>query len=144
MRRIILATTALVLLVAATPIAAQLAGTWVGTGTGNAYPSSGVVIYPWQEWKGEIPDAEDVFVGEWQDSLGNHGTFKGAPVPSPIPEERCFDGEWTWYSPESDIPIVGGKFKITFWFLEGYCNGNWTTIWLSTSDRTTMIGWKVD
>ncbi|NLI98709.1 hypothetical protein GX441_08645 [bacterium] len=125
---------------------AQLSGTWKGSGTGSCIPHPGIVIYPWQEWKGEIPDAEDVFSGEWRDSGGNHGTFKGTPLPSPIPEERRFSGEWTWLDPTvpSTQPVVGGKFSMTFYFLEGYCKGTWSSVWPSASARGTMKGERVD
>jgi len=145
-KKTILTALAVILLLAATPGFAQLAGTWAGTGRGDCYPRPGVVIYPWQEWKGFIPNSEDVFSGEWWDADGNHGTFKGTPVPSPIPEERRFEGKWTWYDPLSPTPdpVVGGKFKMTFYFLDGWCEGNWTSIWPSTSTACTMKGEKVD
>jgi hypothetical protein len=133
------------LLLGATPAFAQLAGTWVGTGTGNAYPRSGVVIYPWQDWKGEIPNSEDVFTGEWYDSLGNYGIFKGKA--EWIDDETAIaKGAWYWYDPlgPSNQPKYGGDFEMTFYVGDEICDGIWTTIWPSTGAQGTMEGWKVE
>lgn len=135
----------LVLALGATTASAQIAGTWKGTGTGDAYPYSSVVIHPWQSWKGEIPNSQDVFTGDWYDADGNHGTFRGTPVPS-IPEVVVFKGSWYWFDPASPSsrPRYGGDFEMTFHFMEGYyCEGIWTTIWPSSSDQGTMRGRKV-
>lgn len=135
----------LVLALGATSAFAQLAGIWEGTGTGNAYPHPGVVIYPWQNWKGEIPNSQDVFTGEWYDANGNHGIFKGEVEFSPIPEIAYAKGAWYWYDPlgPSTQPVYGGDFEMTFYYLDGRCNGIWNTIWPSTSAQGTMKGWKV-
>ncbi len=133
-------------LLAASPLAADLWGTWAGTGNGNCYPPPGSVIYPWQQWKGDVYtiDSQDapIFEGVWSDKLGNHGTFKGNIYFPPIEEQAIAEGEWTWYDPlgPSAEPIVGGKFKMTFSFLEDYCKGTWTTIWISSSAKGTMEG----
>ncbi|NLI98708.1 hypothetical protein GX441_08640 [bacterium] len=133
-------------LIASTPLAADLWGTWAGSGKGNCYPHPGVVIYPWQNWKGEVYKTEDqdapIFEGEWYDELGNYGTFKGNIYFPPIEEEAIAEGEWTWYDPDgtSAEPVVGGKFKMTFMFIEDYCKGSWKTIWPSTSAVGTMEG----
>lgn len=144
MRKILLTAVAVTVMLGATPLFAQLAGVWEGTGTGNAYPHPGVVIYPWQNWQGEIPATQDVFTGEWYDSLGNHGIFKGEVEFSPIPEIAYAKGSWYWYDPTGTAdPVYGGDFEMTFWFLNERCNGIWNTIWPSSSDRGTMKGYKV-
>ncbi len=143
-KKIIVAILAVVILLAATPAFGQIAGTWAGVGKGSCCPYPGTVIYPWQEWKGFIPDSEDVFYGKWCDVDGNHGEFKGKLVPSPIPEERRFQGEWTWYDPASIVPVVGGKFEMTFYIYSKECKGVWKTHWPSTSAVGTMKGKKVD
>jgi hypothetical protein len=144
-KKLILAVLAVILLLGATPAFAQLAGTWEGIGRGEAYPPCHPPIHPWQEWKGEIPNSQDVFTGEWCDSDCNHGTFKGEIAPLSTPEKVYCEGEWTWYDPtgSSHQPIVGGKFKMTFYILEGRCEGTWTSIWPSPGEQGTMRGWKV-
>jgi len=141
-KKTILTALAVILLLAATPAFAQLAGTWAGVGAGSAHPP-GTVIYPWQEWKGFIPDSEDAFYGEWCDADGNHGKFKGKLVPSPIPEERHFKGYWTWDDPSS-VSKKAGDFHMVFYFLEDYCKGTWTSIWPSPGFPGIMKGEKVD
>lgn len=146
MRKVLPIVLAVVLLLAATPAFAQLAGTWAGEGTGSCCPRPGTVIYPWQTWKGFIPDEENVFTGEWYDADGNRGIFKGEIEFSPIPEIAYARGAWYWYDPlgPANRPIYGGDFKMTFYFLEDECKGEWTTIWPSPSARGTMKGKKVD
>lgn len=142
-RKRILVVLAIILFGVASPAFAQLAGTWVGEGTGNCYPRPGTVIYPWQEWKGEIPNSMDVFFGEWYDSDGNHGSFEGKPVPS-IPEVAVFEGFWTWETPQG--VFRGGDFKMTFYFMSSrpYCEGTWTSIWPSPGLPGRMKGEKVN
>lgn len=135
---------AITVLAGAGPLVAQLPGTWAGEGTGYCYPEPGVAIYPWQNWKGEIPFTQDVFKGEWTDADGNQGTFEGKPVPS-IPEIAVFEGFWTWESP--DGISRGGEFEMTFYFMSSeppYCEGTWTSIWPSPGLPGTMKGWKVE
>ncbi|NLI98699.1 hypothetical protein GX441_08595 [bacterium] len=145
MRKILIAAIAVALILAASPAMAQLAGVWEGTGKGNCYPRNSTVIYPWQQWKGEIPATQTTFSGTWNDSLGNHGTFKGKIEFSPIPELAKAKGSWYWFDPlgPSTQPVYGGDFVMDFWFTMNRCNGNWTTIWPSTSAEGTMKGWKV-
>jgi hypothetical protein len=150
-KKLILTALVVVVLLGATPLAAQLYGTWAGTGEGCCYPGPGVVIYPWQTWKGEvyISSYQDVpiFEGEWWDADGNHGTFKGKPIPS-IPEIAVFRGEWTWFDPTgtSARPRYGGDFEMIFYFMSShpYCEGTWTSIWPSPGLPGTMKGEKVD
>jgi len=86
MRKLLLTALGAAILFGAAPALAQLYGTWAGEGDGYCYPRPGVVIYPWQTWKGVIPDPTSTdkmtFKGEWFDEKGNHGTFLGTPVPS--------------------------------------------------------------
>lgn len=141
---------AAITLVASTPLAADLWGTWAGTGEGNCYPYPEVVIYPWQTWEGKVYTSPDqdapIFEGEWYDEIGNHGTFKGNIYYPPVEEEAIAEGEWTWYDPDgvSTKPTIGGKFKMTFYFLEDYCAGSWETIWPSTSAVGSMEGTDQD
>lgn len=149
-KKIIPGALAVTLLLGATPVAAELYGTWGGTGNGECYPHSDVVIFPWSVWKGDVyisPEQDaPIFEGEWYDETGNYGTFKGNVYFPPIEEIAIAEGEWTWYDPESDSnkPVVGGKFKMTFCFLVGYCNGIWNTHWPSPSEVGTMTGKKLD
>jgi len=144
-KKLLIAALAVIFLIGATPLAAQIAGTWEGTGRGCCYPRLSTVIYPWQEWKGEIPNSQDVFYGEWWDADGNHGTFKGAVEFSVIPELAYAEGEWTWYDPTgpSHEPLYGGDFEMTLYILEGICEGTWTSIWPSPGLLGTMRGRKV-
>ncbi len=144
-KKIVLSLVAIVLLLGASSVSASLAGTWRGEGTGSCFPHPGMEIYPWQDWKGEISEKEDIFKGEWRDKAGNHGTFEGKLVPSPIPEERRFEGEWTWDDPlsMSILPVVGGKFKMIFCIYSKECKGTWMTHWISISAVGSMQGKKV-
>ncbi|TKJ43647.1 hypothetical protein CEE36_02895 [candidate division TA06 bacterium B3_TA06] len=142
-KKILLTGLAVILLLGATPLAAQIAGRWEGTGTGEAYPPCHPPIHPWQIWMGEIPLTQDVFTGEWCDADCNHGTFKGEIAPFSTPEEAYCEGYWTWDDPSSPSIIVG-HFKMTFYILEGICEGTWTSIWPSPSGPGTMKGWKID
>jgi hypothetical protein len=146
LKKILPALVAACVLLGATPALAQVAGVWQGEGSGNAYPHPGTVIYPWQNWKGEIPNTQDEFTGVWYDGLGNHGIFKGEVEFSPIPEIALAKGAWYWYDPlgPSSQPVYGGKFEMTFYFLADYCKGTWTTIWPSTSAQGTMKGERVE
>lgn len=142
MRKLLLVALAATLIIGATPALAQLSGTWAGTGKGAAYPPSGEIIYPWQNWQGEIPNSEDSFSGEWWDADGNHGKFYGKLAPYCTPETIVFKGYWTW---ETMAGIVkAGEFVMDFYFLEDYCEGTWTSIWPSPGIPGTMKGKKVN
>jgi len=145
-KKIILSALAAVLLLGASPAFAQLAGVWVGEGTGSCSPRPGVVICPWQNWKGEIPNSQDRFTGEWYDEAGNCGIFKAEVEFSPIPEIAYAEGAWYWFDPTGPAhrPVYGGDFKMTFYFCEGKCEGVWTTIWPSVTPQGTMKGKKVE
>jgi hypothetical protein len=144
----ILAITALALLLVSTSLSAGLYGVWEGKGSGNCYPHPGVVIYPWQQWKGSVYDSPDgdaiLFTGEWYDANGNTGIFKGKVEYSPIPELAIANGAWYWYDPTGiSDPVYGGDFKMNFRYLDGKCEGNWKTIWPSTSAVGSMKGYWV-
>jgi hypothetical protein len=145
-KKLLIAALAVIFLAGATPTAAQIAGTWEGTGRGSCYPHPGTVIYPWQKWGGEIPNSQDVFFGEWKDTLDNRGIFKGEVEFSPIPEVAYARGAWYWYDPTSPSaqPVYGGDFEMTFHILEERCEGIWTSIWPSPSEHGTMRGRKVE
>ncbi len=140
-RKLLVAALAAAVLLAASPAFAHLSGAWEGTGTGYCYPRSSIIIYPWQDWQGQIPNAANSFTGTWNDALGNHGTFKGSPAPS-IPEIAVFKGTWTWFDPDgsSTIPVYGGDFTMTFYILDDTCAGTWTTIWPTPYKVGTMRG----
>ena len=144
-KKLILAALAVVLLLGAAPLAAQIAGTWEGTGRGSCYPHPSTVIYPWQTWVGEIPNSEDVFSGEWRDSEGNHGIFKGEIEWTSVIVAIC-NGSWYWFDPTgpSHEPVYGGDFEMKFYVLEEICEGTWTSIWPSPGMPGTMRGWKID
>lgn len=132
------------LLIAAAPMAAQIAGNWEGTGTGSCYPANGIIIYPWQTWQGEIPNAQNVFKGEWQGSDGNHGIFKSKILWISV-TTAIATGSWYWYDPTGAAePVYGGDFKMKFEYASDACTGTWTTIWPSSSNVGTMTAWKVN
>ncbi len=146
MRKAMFSAIALALLASATSSSAQLLGIWAGEGKGSCYPYSDCEIFPWQNWKGVVYYPDDakkpVFVGEWFDAEGNHGTFFGKNYPTPIEEYYLFKGEWTWYDPASKTaePVVGGNFEMKFYFIAGTSSGFWDTEWPSPSEQGTMWG----
>jgi len=144
-KKLLLTALAVTLLLGATPLAAQIAGTWEGTGRGCCYPRLSTVIYPWQEWKGEIPNSEDAFSGEWWDADDNHGTFESEIVWVSV-TLAIARGSWYWFDPTgpSHEPVYGGDFEMKFYVYERECTGTWTTIWPSPSELGTMRGWKVE
>jgi len=143
-KKILLTGLAVILLLGATPIAAQIAGVWEGTGKGAAYPPCHLPIYPWQKWIGEIPLTQDVFTGEWRDSDCNRGTFKSEIFWVSI-NVAIARGSWYWFNPtgSSQQPIYGGDFEMKFYAFERECTGTWTSIWPSPGPPGTMRGRKV-
>ncbi|MBN2379645.1 hypothetical protein JXM67_07585 [candidate division WOR-3 bacterium] len=142
MRKSLLIALTVILLAGALPATAQVAGTWAGEGSGSCYPPSGIVIHPWQTWKGEIPNTEQTFTGRWRDEDGNHGSFFGRLAPFSTPETVIYQGYWTLETPAGISK--GGEFTMTFYFLEGECKGAWTSIWPSPGLPGKMWGKKVD
>jgi hypothetical protein len=143
-KKIIFTALAVMLLVGATPAFAQIAGNWEGTGSGCCYPYEGIAIYPWQSWQGEIPNAQNVFNGEWSDESGNQGTFRSRILWISV-TTAIASGSWYWYDPAGAAdPVYGGDFKMKFQTSSEGCSGTWTTIWPSPSEVGTMIGWRAD
>ncbi len=140
--KISMASLAMIVIVAAAPLAAQVAGAWGGVGDGEAYPPTGDIIYPWQNWTGEIPTDEETFSGSWWDADGSHGTFYGVQGPSISPVIAVFSGTWTWEN--SDEIVKGGEFTMNFYLLYGTCSGTWTSVWPSPGTPGTMKGEKLD
>ena len=125
---------------AAAPIS-PLTGTWAGEGKGNAHPP-GTTIYPWQHWKGEIPNSGDVISGVWKDEKGNGGKFKGE-IDWISFTCAVAKGIWTWDDP-SAISVKAGDFKMYLYPYQKECKGEWTCIYPSTSAQGVMWGKKVD
>jgi hypothetical protein len=142
LKKIILTGLAVILVVGAAPAAAQVAGTWAGEGTGSCSPPSGILLHPWQNWKGEIPNTEDVFTGEWWDADGNQGSFFGKLAPFSTPDTKIYQGLWTLDDP-SGFSCIGGKFTMLFYYLEDECEGTWNSVWPSGLP-CKMWGKKVD
>ncbi len=144
-KKILLTGLAVILLLGATPIAAQIAGTWEGTGEGCCCPRLSTVIYPWQNWIGAIPLTQDVFTGEWWDADCNHGIFKGEILWIST-DVAISNGRWYWYDPTGSDPqpVYGGDFEMKFYVYERECTGTWTSIWPSPCEQGTMRGWKVE
>lgn len=147
MRKIISTALAAVFILSAAPLAAQIAGSWEGTGTGNCpNPTSNPVetMRPWNTWSGEIPDDEATFSGEWHDPAGVHGTFIGEAMIG-TPDEVVFVGTWNAIDDLVDPPVIYemGTFTMHFKYASRECDGKW---WTSDSDmpRGTMRGHRAD
>ena len=125
---------------AAGPIT-PVTGIWVGEGKGNVHPP-GTTIYPWQHWKGEVPNSGDTFSGAWKDEDGNCGKFKGK-IDWISLTVAVAKGYWTWDHPDVVTPIAG-KFKMFFHPYELKCKGEWDSIYPSTSAVGIMWGKKVE
>ena len=69
---------AVILAVGATPLFAELDGTWEGYGDGSCYAPDGTLIYPWQTWYGDVLNG--TFEGVWEDWDGNYGDFHGGII----------------------------------------------------------------
>lgn len=134
-----------VALLCATPLLAQLEGTWAGEGEGACSPPpvtpTDFPIYAWQNWKGVVED--DVFTGEWYDADGNDGIFKGEIILS-TPEDAYCEGQWYWYDERFDPPRLYrmGPFSMKFKLEEAICYGEWKSAY--SNEGGTMKGEKVD
>lgn len=139
-KKILLTGLVVIFLVGTTPLAAQLDGFWAGTGTGCCHPEGTIItIYPWQTWDGFVVNHE-VFYGEWEDSLGHHGTFEGRVVQID-PTYAVFEGTWRWTDPTIlIIPPVIGEFHMDFDILGRVCKGEW----FYHEDYGTMEGQKLE
>ena len=137
-KKLLIAALAVIFLAGATPLAAQLPGTWQGTGTGSTQTPTErpFLIYPWQTWGGTLHGLE--FTGMWVDQRGFHGCFRGETPPISPPEFAVYRGEWTWINDETGDTITMGTFEMTFFFLEDTCEGEWWRY--CTPDHGTMTG----
>lgn len=110
---------------AASPLLADLDGTWAGTGSGwcqsPPWSPSDFVVYGWQHWKGHI-DNETSFQGEWSDKYNHSGPIVGYIVDINEEEEYAYcEGEWG---------LSGGymgTFSMYFYYKDGFCTGEWGT-----------------
>lgn len=148
MRKILLTALAAILVLAAVPLTAQVAGTWKGEGDGVCSPPpfwpTDIPIYAWQSWIGEIPDSENSFEGEWHDETGKFGHFYGQ-ILLETPTEVCCKGEWTWvYGPDTDPPqeYTMGPFWMKFHKINLTCYGEWSTSYSNEGGK--MEGGMVD
>ncbi len=148
MRKILLTAFAAILVLAAVPLTAQVAGSWQGEGEGVCSPPpfwpTDIPIYAWQKWSGDIPDSEDSFKGEWHDETGKFGYFSGQLIASSITEVYC-EGTWTWvYNPDVDPPqeYVMGPFSMWFHKTKLTCHGKWSTNYSNEGGK--MWGAMVD
>ncbi|TKJ43642.1 hypothetical protein CEE36_02870 [candidate division TA06 bacterium B3_TA06] len=124
-KKLTIAALAVIFLIGATPIAAELDGIWEGHGDGTWRPPSGIVpVHPWQTWKGTVENGR--FYGEWYDSTGAHGRFQGV-IPSLTQEVAYCEGFWTWVDEGCDPPreITVGPFEMDFHYVIETCRGAW-------------------
>jgi hypothetical protein len=147
MRKSLTIAVAAILLAAALPATAQIAGDWMGIGDGvcsppPSYPQN-IPIYAWQNWEGSIPNTEDVFSGTWYDANGRHGEFRGKMIMSSITEVLC-RGTWTWIDDSVDPPVKYkmGRFWMRFHKINLSCVGEWGTSY--SNEGGTMEGGMVD
>lgn len=121
-----------ILLVAATPLAAKLNGTWEGYGSGSCYAPNNILIHPWQAWSGTVESG--AFEGYWMDDDGSAGGFTGGIIYFYISSEpdahtmaHC-EGTWSWMSPDGLEPVEMGPFGMEFDVDAEICNGTWWSI----------------
>jgi hypothetical protein len=107
-----------------TPVSAQLAGDWIGNGSGSC-DFYGTTLLPWQNWAGHIPASEDKFYGQWWDGLGNVGTFYDTNIIPISSDIVIIEGRW-FLLVESGKKYVG-TFKMTFYTHNRVCEGEWDT-----------------
>jgi hypothetical protein len=146
MRKFLLAVLAITILAGATPLLAQLNGTWAGEGEGVCSPPPGIPslfpIYAWQNWQGIVED-DAVFYGDWYDNRGNNGTFKGEII-SLTSEGAYCEGKWYWFDERYDPPRIYymGPFSMEFVLEEAICYGEWRTYY--SNEEGIMKGEKVE
>lgn len=140
-KKIVFLGAVLFMLLGTLPLHAQYGGRWYGTGTGSAtaplptpYP---VIMYPWQEWLGDIDDGE--FFGAWMDSLDNYGNFRGKIILSTPTTSLC-KGVWRWSGPSGEIKM--GPFEILFNYETKTCEGKWSTY--NNGDSGTIKGERIE
>ncbi len=124
-KKLLIAALAVIFLLGATPLAAELDGVWAGHGNGTYEPPSGIVpIHPWQTWEGLVESG--AFDGSWWDSEGYYGNFHGDIIYLSQEVAHC-KGEWTWID-ESCYPpreITVGPFEMDFHYVIETCRGAW-------------------
>lgn len=137
-----------VVAIAATPLMAQsLPGVWKGTGDGVCPPPFPtplpVMMNPWENWKGEIPNTGTAFKGTWYDSPGYYGNFHGDILLS-TPTYAVCNGEWSVTNPYTIPPteVVMGNFTMRFYYATLTCKGEWYSS--SNVYHGTMKGEKVE
>jgi hypothetical protein len=128
-KKLLIAALAVILAVGATPLFAELEGTWAGDGRGFIVDPSGIpsdTVYVWQHWEGTVRDGD--FWGEWSDADGHHGKFKGGIILMSITEAYC-EGEWLWIDDSVEPPVIRlrGSFDMIFRYRDDdeTCSGNW-------------------
>ncbi|NLI98705.1 hypothetical protein GX441_08625 [bacterium] len=138
MRKLILAAITVLVLAAATPALAQLAGNWDGVGTGTCTPPSPpfppAVLQPWSSWTGVIPPTEDSFTGTWTDGAHN-GRFYHTSITIISSDIAIIDGKWTWrITPTKEATM--GTFHIIFYCHNRVCSGSWASPHPTVPPRT--------
>ncbi len=123
-RKLFIAVAALCV-IGASPLLADLDGTWAGTGSGICssppWAHSEYQIYGWQNWKGHVENKTS-FQGEWSDKYSHSGPFVG--FISEINDEEGYaycEGEWGLSAGYM------GTFSMYFYYEEGICFGEWQT-----------------
>lgn len=138
-KRIAIAAFAL-LMIAVTPIFAELDGNWEGQGEGTWNPPSGIIpLHPWENWEGTVK--EGVFNGTWYDSEGYTGDFYGT-ITAISPTTAYCEGTWSW-NDASGITSIG-PFWMTFNYETELCKGTWSSYdAVSAEPLGTMWGERV-
>ncbi len=128
-KKLLLAMLAVVMLLGATPLFAELEGTWAGEGRGFFIYPAGIpsdTVYVFQRWEGVVRNGE--FRGEWSDADGHSGKFRGRIILMSLTEAYC-EGEWLWIDTSVDPPVIRarGPFNMTFYYRDEdeTCSGNW-------------------
>jgi hypothetical protein len=144
-KKLLITALAVILLAGATPLAAELDGTWEGNGEGSCETPTGIIIYPWETWYGDVLNG--AFDGNWEDPDGNYGTFHGGIIffyisvePPSYTMAHC-EGTWTWMSPDGLEPIEMGGFSMEFNLGLEICDGEWWPY--SGAEGGTMWGWRI-
>ena len=144
-KKLLIAALAVIFLLGATPLAAELDGIWEGYGEGSCETPAGIIIYPWQNWNGTVENG--TFEGVWEDSDGNYGDFHGGIIYFYIsvePPSHTFahcEGTWTWVRSEGTIPIETGGFSMESNLDLETCEGEWSSC--ANSEFGTMWGYRI-
>ncbi|TKJ43653.1 hypothetical protein CEE36_02925 [candidate division TA06 bacterium B3_TA06] len=145
-KKLMLTALAVIFLIGATPLFAELDGIWEGYGEGSCETPAGIIIYPWQTWNGSLESW--LFTGHWQDLDGSSGGFQGAvislakSVEPPYHTVAHCEGTWTWMDPSGLEPLEMGPFNMEFNLDIDTCWGNWYS-YSSPGIGGTMWGWRI-